>query len=57
MWDLIVSVPDHCLSFHSVYSLCGGGTSSQRNIPCVEAELQDFKSHNSLCVEAELQVS
>ena len=20
MWDLIVSVPDHCLSFYSVYS-------------------------------------
>ena len=30
IWDLIVSVPDHCLSFYySIYSLFGGGTSSQ----------------------------
>ena len=26
-----------------------------KNIPFVEAELQNFKSHNSLCAEAELQ--
>ena len=23
MWDLIVSVPDHCLSFYFVWSLMG----------------------------------
>ena len=28
-----------------------------KNIPSVEAELQNFKSHNSLCAEAELQVT
>ena len=28
-----------------------------KNIPYVEAELQNFKSHNSLCAEAELQVT
>ena len=28
-----------------------------KNIPCVEAEMQNVKSHNSLCAEAELQVT
>ena len=28
-----------------------------KNIPWVEAEMQNFKSHNSLCAEAELQVT
>ena len=30
MWDLIVSVPDHCLSFYSVSCQCTGGTSILR---------------------------
>ena len=46
------------------YSVCRSGTLSlsiflvrrrnfkPKNIPCVEAELQNFKSHNSLCAEA-----
>ena len=28
-----------------------------KHIPRVEAEMQNFKSHNSLCAEAELQVT
>ena len=60
MWDLIVSVPDHCLSFYSaerqvaVYFLCGSGTMGLPSIiPYAEAECQTLNSHNILCAEAE----
>ena len=43
--DLIVSVPDHCLSFYFLKS---------QHIPYVEAELWNFKSQNILCGETEL---
>ena len=28
MWDLIVSVPEHCLSFYFAFTFVKGGTSS-----------------------------
>ena len=39
----------------AIYFLCGSGTTKLPSIiPCAEAELQTLKSHNILCVEAEL---
>ena len=43
----------------SVYSLCGGGTAEipAKVIPCAEVEPRNFKTNNSLCAEAELQIT
>ena len=41
LWDLIVSVPDHCLSFFSVSSQCARGKSSVARKP--EDHPQIFK--------------
>ena len=41
MWDVIVSVPDHCLSFYSVSSQCARGKSSIARKP--EVHIKIFK--------------
>ena len=50
MWDLIVSVPDHCLSFYFEYRI-----ESQSNIPrtLLHAYLLEYKSSSRMSRQSE----
>ena len=47
----------NCGTFKSQYIPCAEAKLQAKEYSIMEAELQNFKSHNSLCAEAELQVT
>ena len=50
MWDLIVSVPDHCLSFYFVKSL-----KPLSDCHDISGDMQRYKaSYNSACIAADV---
>ena len=49
MWDLIVSVPDHCLSFYFSYFLKYNDTSVKKDVPKIKALSLEWYSPLSNC--------